>query len=153
REEAVREIGHEVPDLREAEGSVEKHEQDRACPAFADELNCSVIESATFVAARYPLLLGPRNLLGLSCCRAGGHAPVLEGQAACDRRASSIDPSRGRSPALVTRFVKVARATCATASSTCSSDQSASRASSRRYAGGAPSDSSSAFRKRSSVAS
>src|SRR6185312_13061092 len=82
RQKTVGEVGHEVPDLGEAQRAVEKDEQDCPRPALADELHGAVIQRTTLAAPAYPLLFGPRNLLGFSC-RTGDHDQILEGQAAC----------------------------------------------------------------------
>ena len=59
----------------------------------------------------------------------------MSAQAARRTRASSTDPSAGTSPAMWTMAVKASSATTATASSSCSSVQPASRASSSRWLG------------------
>src|SRR6185437_431707 len=114
-EEPVREVGHQVPDLGEAQRTGEQHEQDGARPTLADQRNRSVIELAALAATGYcSLFRGPGVAVDLRH-RARGHPAMLDAHAACATRAFSLEPSRGRSPARVTRLVKVPSATCATA--------------------------------------
>src|SRR5215212_8965966 len=146
-QQAVGEVRHQLLELREPGRAVQQHEQDRAGPALADELDSLVVRRAAGLPAYYD---GPRGRHSRHRKPGRGRR---EGYAAWASRESSVEPSFGTSPARVTRFPKLASATWAIASSICSSSQPASRASSCRCRLGGPSDSRTAFTKRSSAAS
>src|ERR671919_1678981 len=150
-EEAVRQVGHEDLHLGETQRSIEQDEEDGARPALPDQLDRRVVCRATTLTRGLCVLRG--GLVGHAVIVPGDGAGASRHHAACCSRESSFDPSRGTSPARVTRLANVASATWAIASRICSSAQPASSASSCLCRGGAPSDSSSAFTKRSSVAS
>src|ERR671919_1046405 len=152
-EEAVRQVGHEDLHLGETQRSIEQDEQDGARPALPDQLDRRVVRRATTLTPRGDRIVLRGGLLGHAVIVPGDGAGASRHHAACCSRESSFDPSRGTSPARVTRLANVASATWAIASRICSSAQPASSASSCLCRGGAPSDSSSAFTKRSSVAS
>src|ERR687895_2095230 len=152
-QETVGQVRHEDLHLGEAQRAVKQDEQDRPRPALPDQLNRRVVCGATALPPLDDRIVFRGGLLGHAVIVPGYDADRRGHQAACCRRASSVDPSRGTSPARVTRLPKVASATWAMASRICSSVQPASSASSCLCRGGAPSDSSSALTKRSRVAS
>src|SRR4051794_871661 len=117
-EEAVGELGHEMADAGEVERAVHQDEQDRSGPAFADEFDGAVVEAA---ASRTAAVSGRRWCLfcrapAHAVCRGCGHGERVVAQAACWRRPSSCEPSRGTSPDLVTSELKSPSDTCATVS-------------------------------------
>ena len=125
-QEPVGEVGHELLELGEARGPVHQHEQDRAGPALAHQLDGVVVVRCS----RSPGATTTVRWVAMIDIVRPGTAAVRLGRLRRARRESSVEPSFGTSPARVTRFPKVASATWATASRICSSSQPASRASS-----------------------